>query len=46
MRNNLFYMGLGGGANSSLHPLSEERGGAPAPLHPPGYGPAGLGIFI
>ena len=36
MRNNFFYMGLGGGANSSLHPPFRRRGGAPAPMHPPG----------
>ena len=36
-------MGLGGGANSSLHPPFRRKGGAPAPLHPPpGYGPAGF----
>ena len=35
-----------GGANSSLPPSFKGKGGAPAPLHPPGYGPAGLGIFI
>ena len=28
-------MGLGGGANSSLHPPFRRKGGAPAPLHPP-----------
>ncbi len=35
MKNNFFYMGLGGGANSSLHPPFRRKGGAPAPLHPP-----------
>ena len=40
MRNNFFYMGLGGGANSSLHPPFRRKGDAPATLHPPpGYGP-------
>ena len=33
-------MGLrGGGANSSLQPPFRRKGGAPVPLHPPGYGP-------
>ena len=34
--NNFCFMGLGGGLQiRHCTPLSEEKGGAPAPLHPP-----------
>ena len=40
MKNNFFYMGLGGGgANLSLHPPFRKKGGAPVPMHSPGYRP-------
>ena len=32
MRNHFFYMGLGGGANLSLHPPFRHKGDAPDPL--------------